>query len=137
MPNAESGTGRIDTSGIGQAVSRLSNGSRNAGKGAFFVLACTLDDDEIVEVVVQCRYRGADGAMALTNKRLLIVNARQWNPDVTPVALESCLTVQGWQDERSAALVFERGGAELVVDKIGDREVAQDLVGRVRARVER
>ena len=136
MPNAESGPGLTDTFGIGQAVSRLSNGSRNAGKGAFLVLTRTLFDDEVVEVVVQCRYRGADGAMALTNKRLLIVNAREWNPDVTPVALEPGLTVQGWQDERSAALVFERGGAELVVDKISDREVVQDLVGRVRARIE-
>ena len=38
-------------------------------------------------------------------------------------------------NERSAALVFERDGAELVVDKIGDREVVQDPVGQVRARV--
>jgi hypothetical protein len=136
MPSADSGPGFTDTFGIGQAVGRLSNGSRKTGKGAFLVLAGTLTDDESVEVIVQCRFQGADGAMALTNKRLLIVNAREWNPDITPVDLEPGLTVQGWQDERTAALVFERDGAELVVDKIGDRELVQDLVSRVRARVD-
>lgn len=135
MPSAESGPGLTDPFGIGQAVSRLSNSSRRAGKGAFLVLAGALDDDEHVEVIAQCRYRGADGAMALTNKRLLIINSREWQPDVTPVGLEPGLTVHGWQDERTAALVFDRDGAELVVDKIGDREVVQDLVARVRARV--
>jgi len=136
MPSAESGPGLTDTHGIGQAVGRLSNGSRKTGKAAFLVLAMVLDADETVEVVAQGRYQGADGAMALTNKRLVIVNSREWNPDVMPVSLEPGLTVRGWQDERTAALVFERDGAELVIDRIGDREVVQDLVGRVRARVD-
>ena len=120
--------------GLGEAVGRLSGSARKAGNAAFFVLAMSLEPGERVETVVQCRYRGANGAMALTDRRLLIVNARQWHPDVTPVGLEAGLTVRGWQDERTAALVLSRDGHELVVDKIGDRAAAQQIAGAVRAR---
>ena len=99
------------------------------------VLAVSLEEGETVEVAAQCRFRGADGAMALTDRRLLVVNAREWNPDITPVGLEPGLTVQGWQDGGSAALVFSRDGHDLIVDQIGDLAIAQELAGQVRARV--
>jgi hypothetical protein len=134
MPDASAGGELIDPAGLGEAVSRLSSGARKAGNAAFFVLAMALEPGERVETVVQCRYRGADGAMALTDRRLLIANARQWQPDLTPVGLEAGLTVRGWQDERSAALVFGRDGHELVVDKIGDRAAAQQIAEAVRTR---
>ncbi len=134
MPDASAGGELIDPAGLGEAVSRLSGGARKAGNAAFFVIAMALEPEERVETVVQCRYRGADGAMALTDRRLLIANARQWQPDLTPVGLEAGLTVRGWQDERSAALVFGRDGHELVVDKIGDRALAQQIAAAVRTR---
>ncbi len=98
------------------------------------VLACSLEEGERVEAVVQCRFLGADGAMALTDRRLLIVNAREWNPDVMPVGLEPGLTVQGWQDGGSAALVFARDGHELVVDRIGDLGGRQEITKKIRTR---
>ena len=72
----------------------------------------------------------------VTDRRMLIANARQWEPDIVPVGLEAGLTVQGWQDERAAALVFGRDGHELVIDQIVDREVAQQIAGEVRRRSE-
>jgi len=134
MPDAASGPGITDSAGLGLAVDRLAGSSRKAGKAAFMVLACNLDDGETVQSVVQCRFRGAAGAMALTDRRLLIVNAREWNPDVSPVALEAGLTVQGWQDGGTAAIVLGRDGHEIVIDRIGDLDVVQEIVGQIRSR---
>ena len=135
MPDASTGPGLTDSHGLGAAIGRLANSSRKTGKAAFMVLAVSLEEGETVEVAAQCRFRGADGAMALTDRRLLVVNAREWNPDITPVGLEPGLTVQGWQDGGSAALVFSRDGHDLIVDQIGDLAIAQELAGQVRARV--
>ena len=135
MPSAESGPGVTDPHGLGAAVSRLSGSSRKHGHAAFMVLARVLEEGEQVSVVTSCRFRGAPAALALSDRRLLVVNAREWEPDVLPIGLEPGLTVQGWQDERHAALVFTRDGHELVVDQIGDRAMAQEIAVGVRARV--
>ena len=135
MPSAESGPGVTDPHGLGAAVSRLSGSSRKHGWAASMVLARILEDGEQISVVTSCRFRGAPAALALSDRRLLVVNAREWEPDVLPVGLEPGLTVQGWQDERHAALVFTRDGHELVVDQIGDPPMAQEIAVGVRARV--
>ena len=135
MPTADSGPGVTDPHGLGAAVSRLSGSSRKHGHAAFMVLAHVLDEGEQVVVVTSCRFRGAPAALALSDRRLLVVNAREWEPDVLPVGLEPGLTVQGWQDERHAALVFTRDGHELVVDQIGDRAMAQEIAAGVRSKV--
>ncbi len=134
MPDAASGPGLTDTAGLGAAIGQLGNASRKLGKSAFMVLACRLDADEQVELLVQGRFLGAAGVMALTDRRLLIVNAREWNPDVMPVGLEPGLTVKGWQDGGSAALVLARDGHELVIDRIGDLDVVQQMVSQIRSR---
>lgn len=136
MPSAESGPGLTDPHGIGAAVGRLSGGARKAGHAAFLVLSHVLDEGEMVLSLTACRFRGAVGALALTDQRLLVVNAREWEPDVLPIGLEPGLTVQGWSDERRAALVFTRDGHELVVDQIADPALAQEIASGVRSRVD-
>ena len=134
MPDASGGPGVTDPSGLGAAAGRLTGGSRSQGHAAFMVLACSLDDGESVESVAQCRYLGAPGALALTDRRLLVVNAREWEPDVTTVQLEPGLSVKGWQDGNHAALVFAREGQELIVDRIADGAIAQEIAAAVRSR---
>ena len=41
--------------------------------------------------------RGADGAVVLTEHRLVVANARSFDPDVVTIGLEPGLGVQGWQ----------------------------------------
>ena len=135
MPSAESGPGLTDPHGLGAAVSRLSGSGRKHGHAAFMVLARVLEEGEQIAVVASCRFRGAPAVLALSDRRLLVVNAREWEPDVLPVELVPGLTVQGWQDERHAALVFAHEGDELVVDRIGDRAMAQEIASGVRAKV--
>ncbi|MEM7143302.1 MAG: hypothetical protein AAF548_19965, partial [Actinomycetota bacterium] len=136
MPTAEAGPGVTDPHGVGAAASRLSNAARKAGNAAFLILVRSLSEGEMVTTMTACRFRGATGALALTDRRLLVVNARQWEPDVLPIPLEAGLTVQGWADERQAALVFTRDGHELVVDQIPDPALAQEIAAGVRARVD-
>ena len=136
MPVAAMGPGVTDPHRLGAAIDRLSSATRKASAGAFAVAAVSLDEGEIVQLAVGCRFLGADGAIVLTDRRMLITNARSWEPDVVPVGLEPGLSVQGWQDDRSAALVFARDGHELVVDRITDRVVAQELAAEVRRRSE-
>ena len=114
MPDASGGPGVTDPSGLGAAAGRLTGGSRSQGHAAFMVLACSLDDGESVESVAQCRYLGAPGALALTDRRLLVVNAREWEPDVTTVQLEPGLSVKGWQDLRKNHL--SQDGDDVVID---------------------
>ncbi len=99
------------------------------------VLSTALKPAEIVQAIVHCRFLGADAALAVTDQRLVIANAREWDPDVVLVDLEPGLVIQGWQSERSAALVFSRDGHELVVDRIADRDGAQQIAAEVRRRV--
>ena len=134
MPDAAGGPGLTDPAGLGAAVARLSGSSRKAGHAAFMVLARSLEPGEQVSVAAQCRFRGAPGAVALTDQRLIVVNSREWEPDVLPVGLEPGLVVQGWQDERHAALVFTRDGRDLVIDKISDSALAQEIAVGVRGR---
>ncbi|MEM9466173.1 MAG: hypothetical protein AAGA90_12425, partial [Actinomycetota bacterium] len=136
MPDAVSGPGATDPHQLGAAVNRLSGSTRKASAAAFAVAAVSLADGEIVQMAIGCRFLGADGAVLLTDRQMMIVNDRSWEPDVVPVALEAGLTVQGWQDDRWAALVFARDGHELVVDRIGDRAIAQELAAEVRRRSE-
>jgi len=114
---------------------QLGGGSRRSGRIAFLVMAAALDDDERVGVLGQCRYLGCDAAIAATDKRLLIVNSREWDPDIESIPFESGLTVQGWQDQRHAALVFTHSGGTAVVDRISEMPIAKQLADWVRSRV--
>jgi hypothetical protein len=134
MPTAAYGPGLIDPAGLNPAVGRMLTGSRKTGRAALAVLTTALDDGEKVQIVAQGRYLGANGILALTDRRLLVVNDREWQPDITTVDLAPGLEVKGWQDERRAALVFERDGHQLVTDQIADRELAQEIAREVRAR---
>ena len=70
----------------------------------------------------------------LTNNRLLFVTARQWKPEIIEFTVDSQLTVQGWQDNRTAALVIQRADQQTTIDSIGDRPLAMELAQRIRSR---
>lgn len=131
-----------DPHGFAPSVNRLGTGAKRAGKVAFAIACALAEEGEVVECVLQGRFLDADGALVLTNKRLLFVNDKQWKPDVHSVAITSAVTVQGWQDDRTAALVVHDAGAgagaagvPLTIDRIPDRPLAQEMAGRIRARV--
>ena len=134
MPTAADGPGLVDSAGVGPAAGRMANSAYKTGRAALSVLSVELQEGERVQIVVQGRYLGANGILALTDRRVLVVNDREWQPDITTVELAAGLVVKGWQDDRRAALVFERDGHQMVVDQIVDRDLAQELAKGVRDR---
>ena len=122
----------IDPHGLGLSVSRLGGGARRAGKVALAVLANVLDDGDVVAVVVQGRFRGEAGVAALVEGRVVLVNDRQWKPDVVVLPVDAELVVHGWQDERTAALTFVSSDRHEAIERIGDRGLAIELAQRVR-----
>jgi hypothetical protein len=123
-----------DPHGLAVAIGSLGMFSRRAGKAAFLVIASTLEPGERVEVLVQGKVHGEDGAAVLTDRRIVLANDREWKPEIEVVPLGPGLTVQGWQDDRAASLTFERGGNRVMIEQVGDRELAQRLAVAARAR---
>ena len=124
-----------DPHGIGAAATRLGGGPRRAGKVALAVLGAVLDEGDTVTMVVQGGVRGHAGVAALLPDKVVLVNERQWKPDVVVLPVDPSLAVQGWQDERSAALTFIVEDRHEVVERILDRGLAIEMAHRIRYQV--
>jgi hypothetical protein len=127
--------GLVDPHAMAAAVSRLSAGAVRSGRVALGILTAYLEADEPVEALVQGIYQSGAAVGALTDRRMLLVNEREWAPDVRSIPLDAALLVQGWQDDHSASLTFVVAGHSLVLSAITDRSLAQDLAHRLRAKV--
>lgn len=109
--------------------------SKRAGRVCLGIVGALLEPGELVEVLVQGRFAGEDGIAVATDRRVLFVNDREWKPEVSSVGYRPGLVVKGWQDDRSAALMFELDGRTTTIDQISERELAQRMAAVVRARV--
>jgi hypothetical protein len=124
-----------DPHGVGAAATRLTGGSRRTGKVALAVLGAVLAEGDRVTMVVQGGVRGHAGVAALLPDRVVLVNERQWKPDVVVLPIDASLTVQGWQDERSAVLTFIVEDRHEVVERIIDRGLAIEMAQRIRYQI--
>ena len=134
MPDASDGPGLTDPHGMGGALSRLGDGSRKVGRAACLVAVTVLEPGEQVEVAAIGRFLGAAAVVLVTDRRMVVVNDRPWDPDIVSVTLAPGLEVQGWQDGRSTALRFHQGPDDLVVDQIVDADAARHIAGIIRQR---
>ena len=123
-----------DPFGLGAALARLGSGGRKGAKASANAAGVLLHDGEVVECVVQGQYYGANAIVLLTNQRLLVVNDREFRPDVVEIAIDESVSVQGWADDRYAALLVQRNELSAQVERIGDKPLAQELAQRIRAR---
>jgi hypothetical protein len=127
-------SGPTDPHGLAAQVGALGMFSRRSGKTAILLIASQLEPGEQVEVLVSGRFRGEDGAAVVTPTRVLLANDREWKPDILSIAITKGLAVQGWQDDKSASLVFQHDGTATTIDQIGEREMAQRMAAVVRSR---
>ena len=134
-PEPESPIGIVDPSELAPAVARLSANAQRAGRVAAAVLSALLHEGERVQALVQGLYQGHAAVGVLTNERVLLVNDHEWRPDVREIALTAELVVQGWQDDRTASLVFVTEGQSVTLSTIVDRPLAQEMAHLIRARV--
>jgi hypothetical protein len=127
-------TGPPDPNGLGAAIGRLGSGARKTSKVAVAIAGALLDDGEVVEAAVAGRVEGNGAVLVLTDRRLLLVDDRQWRPLVERLVVDAGLQVQGWQDDRTASLTLLTEGRQLVIDQIPDRPIAVELAQRIRYR---
>ncbi len=99
------------------------------------MLSALLHEGEHVDALVQGRYQNHAGVAVLTNERVLLVNDHEWRPDVREIDIVADLVVQGWQDDRTASLVFVTGGQSITIEMITDRPLAQEMAHLIRGRV--
>jgi hypothetical protein len=124
-----------DPHGLGSAVARLSSSHRKAAKASLAITSVLLDDGELVECLVAGQVNDLDGLVCLTNRRILVVNDRQWLPDQLSLPVDGAVTVRGEaSSSTSAMLTIEREAHRAVVTKISDVQLAQELAQRIRAR---
>jgi hypothetical protein len=123
-----------DPSGLGAALARLGSGGRKGAKASAHAAAILLQEGEIVECAVQGQLYGSNAVVLLTNSRLLLVNDREFRPDVVEFVVDAAVSVQGWQDDRAAALLIQRNELSAQVERIGDKPLAQEIAQRIRAR---
>ncbi len=128
-------TGFFDPHNLAPVVEQMGFQARRASKVALMAATSVLGDHEVVELGVKGRFLGRDGVCLLTSERLLLVNDNEWKPDVAEVEVNDALTVQGWADDRSAAIVFTGGGGQVVIERISEKDAAQALAEGVRARI--
>lgn len=119
---------------LGMAVARLSNSARKAGRAALAVASVLLEAGELVECVVQGKVNDLDGVAVLTDRRILVLNDRQWQPDQISFAYDAALGVQGIAEGGSATLTLQRDGVMARIVRIGDVPLAQEAAQRIRAR---
>ena len=93
-----------------------------------------LHDGEQVEIVLVGRFRGHDAVAVLTDRRLLLANAREWDPEVVSVENLSGLEVEGWIERRAATLRLTDGTMVHVMDRINDTSVAETFTAALRGR---
>jgi hypothetical protein len=128
-------TGLIDPHGLGEHYGRFGFQAKRSARTPLLAAAALLQPGETVEAVVRGKILDRDGVCLLTSIRVLAVNDNEWKPDVIEVEVGPDTSIQGWADERTAALVFTRADdTQLVVDKIGERDHAQEFAQRFRAR---
>ncbi len=93
-----------------------------------------LGDGEMVELVLGCRFRGEEAVAVLTNLRLMLVNSREWDPEVVEVTDFTGLSVEGWVERRAATIRISSGQGVHVFDRAGDTDVAGLFTTALRAR---
>ena len=119
---------------MGAALGQLLGGSRRAAKLPSMAALAALDEGEQVEVVLAGRFRGHEAVAILTDRRLVLANAREWDPEIVTVENLSGLEVEGWVERRAATIRLTDGTMVHVMDRVNDTSVAETLTASLRAR---
>jgi hypothetical protein len=123
-----------DPHGLGIALGRLGGGARRGSKASAAALGVLLAEGEVIEGLVAGQVYGANAVAVLTSQRFIVVNDREFKPDVIELTIDTGCTVQGWQDDRTAALLVQSGGGSAQIERIADRPLAMEMAQRLRAR---
>jgi hypothetical protein len=95
------------------------------------VLSAVLKEGDVIEQVLVGMYHNVEGAAALVNGDLLLVNVREWQPEVVRVTLAG-MGVQGLAEGKMASLQFQSGATQDGFAGVGDTDLAVEFANRIR-----
>lgn len=121
-----------DPNGLAAAMARVHPDDAEAAATPICVAAALLRDGEVVRSVVTGQMLGRAAVVVLTDRRVLVVNGRRWQPIVDSFAIGPDLVVRGRHDRHVALLTFSAGSRLSTVDGIGDVGLAVELAERLR-----
>lgn len=116
-----------DPHGLASVVAGLRQTDSDAAAVPLCVIGALLDSREVVAAAVVGQMLGQVAAVVLTDRRVLVANARRWEPIVDSFALGGDLVVRGRHDRHVALLTFSQGRRLSTVDGITDVGAALDL----------
>jgi hypothetical protein len=123
-----------DPHAVGGCFGRLGFTAKRNARVAAGILTAILDEGELAQQLVQGSYLGKNAVVVLTDRRLVLVNDREWKPDIRSIGLTSALAVDGIGDDRSATLTFSGVGEAAEVIAV-DASHAREFAHRVRSRI--
>jgi hypothetical protein len=109
--------------------------TRRSARVAVAIASALLDDGEVVECLVQGSYMGSNAVAVLTDRRLLVVNDKEWKPAQVTLHMSAGDSVEGFGDDRTAALTFHSGGQSVAIESIGDTGLAREMAQRARTQI--
>ena len=121
-----------DANGLAAAIGRLRPEAQEEAAIPFSVCGALLASGEIVMVAVNGQMLGHPAIVVLTNERVLVINARRWQPIVDVFAVGPELVVRGRHDRDVASLTFSEGARLSTVDGISEVGLAVELADRLR-----
>ena len=121
-----------DPHGLSAAVGRLRPDDQERAAVPISVCGALLQHDEVVLAAVTGQMLGHAAVVVLTTRRVLVVNARRWQPIVDVFDVGPTLTVRGRHDRDVAALTFSDETRLSTVDGIGEVGLAVELAERIR-----
>jgi len=121
-----------DPQGLSAAVARLRPEDADAATVPICAAGVLLDPDEHVRVAVTGQMLGHPAVVVLTDRRVLVVNGRRWQPIVDTFGLGASLVVRGRHDRHVALLTFSEGSRLSTVDAITDVGLAVELTECIR-----
>ncbi len=121
-----------DSHGLAAAVGRLRPEEQERAATPISVCGALLERDEVVLYAVTGQMLGQPAVVVLTTQRVLVVNARRWQPIVDIFPLGPDLVVRGRHDRDIAALSFSDAERLSTVDNITEVALAVELAERVR-----
>jgi hypothetical protein len=121
-----------DQHGLSAAVGRLRPEEQERAAVPITVCGALLQHDEVVLAAVTGQMLGHSAVVVLTNRRVLVVNGRRWQPIVDVFDVGPNLTVRGRHDRDVAALTFSDDVRLSTVDGIGEVGLAVELAERIR-----
>lgn len=121
-----------DPQGLSAAVARLRPEDADVATLPICAAGVLLDPDEHVRVAVTGQMLGHPAVVVLTDRRVLVVNGRRWQPIVDTFGLGASLVVRGRHDRHVALLTFSEGSRLSTVDAITDVGLAVELTECIR-----